>query len=101
MDKAKVIEYLKFKRMITPLLIQGLFWIGAVFQVISGLVYIVKGASSDYGGGATVLYGLFLLLVGPLITRVTCELIILFFSINENIADLRDIVITSKNANKE
>jgi hypothetical protein len=82
-------EFLTFRRMITPLIIQGLFWLGAGFCVLAGLVMIGGGLSSSSGGSA-VLGGLLLLVVGPVVVRVYCELLILLFRMNETLTDIRN-----------
>jgi hypothetical protein len=82
-------DFLTFRKMITPLIIQILFWIGVVGSILVGLVMMVSGASSDYGGGQSVLMGLFVLLLGPIMVRIYCELLILFFRMNETLTDIR------------
>ena len=57
-------DFFTFKKMITPVIIQILFWIGVGLCVILGLISIVSGASSAFGGGPAVLTGLVMLLVG-------------------------------------
>ena len=82
-------EFLSFRRMITPVIIQILFWIGVVLCVIGGLIGIAVGATSHYGGGGQVLGGLIMLLLGPVLVRVYCEILIVFFRINETLTDIR------------
>lgn len=84
-----IIDFLTFRRMITPIIIQIIFWIGVALCVIGGLISIVTGASSDFGGGAQVLSGLLVIFLGPVITRVYCELLILMFRMNETLTDIR------------
>jgi hypothetical protein len=77
-------EYLKFRKMITPVLIQVLFWIGIVVVVIAALVMM-------FGHGiAGFLGGLVYLVVGPIFVRVYCELIIVLFRIFEELKSLRE-----------
>jgi hypothetical protein len=73
-------EYLSFRKMITPLLIQVFFWIGVVVAVISALVMMVKGS---------FFVGLVALVVGPLIVRIECELLILLFRMYDELASIR------------
>jgi len=49
-------DYLTFRRMVTPVIIQILFWIGVVFAVIYGIWLIAVGAGNRYGGELQVLY---------------------------------------------
>jgi hypothetical protein len=82
-------EFMSFRKMMTPVLIQILFWIGVVFSVIGGIVMIVAGATAYRGGAVMVLLGLFYLFLGPIWVRVWCELLIVFFRIEENTRFLR------------
>jgi uncharacterized membrane protein len=82
-------EFMSFRKMMTPILIQILFWIGVVFSIIGGIVMIVAGASTYRGGPVMVLAGLFYLFLGPIWVRVWCELLIVFFRIEENTRYLR------------
>lgn len=83
-------DFLLFRRMITPLIIQVLFWVGVVVSVIAGLIMIVAGATDDYGGGEQVLIGLLALFLGPIVVRIWCELLILFFRMNETLTEIRN-----------
>jgi hypothetical protein len=83
-------EFLKFRKMITPTIIQVLFWVGVVVSVIAGLATMVM-SFSDYGGGAgTFFAGLLMLVLGPVMVRVYCELLILFFRMNETLTDIKN-----------
>ena len=63
-------EYLTFEKMITPVVIQVIFWIGVVAFVIFGLISLFSGA---------FLAGLGMIILGPLVIRIECELVILLF----------------------
>lgn len=75
-------DFFSFRRMITPVIIQVLFWIFVAVAVIGGLALLFKG-------GSGTLVGLLWLVTGPLIARVYCELIIVVFRINETLTDIR------------
>jgi hypothetical protein len=82
-------DFLAFRKMITPIIIQVLFWLGVVVCVVVGLVSIFAGATMPFGGGGlTVLYGLFMLIIGPILVRVYCEILILFFRMNETLTEI-------------
>ena len=83
-------DFLTFKKMITPTIIQVLFWILAGLTVVLGLAGIVSGASSSFGGGSQVLGGLILLVLGPLAVRVYCEILIVVFRMNETLTEIRN-----------
>ena len=82
-------EFLKFKKMITPIIIPAILWIGTALCVLSGLVQILNGAFGD-GRGGHFLTGFVTLLVGPIIVRVYCEILIVLFSINDTLTEIRD-----------
>ena len=72
--------------MVTPIIIQILFWLGVIIAIISGIVGIVYGViRSDV---PTLLYGLLVLILGPLVVRIYCEILILFFRINETLTEI-------------
>jgi len=66
-------EYLTFRKMITPIFIQVIFWLGVLGCVITGLGTMSQSA----------LMGLATLILGPLVVRIYCELIIVVFKMNE------------------
>ena len=83
-----MLDFLKFKRMITPLIIQVLFGIGVVLCVIMGLIQVVAGLNADFGGGLAVAMGLLFMALGPLAVRIYCEILIVVFSINDTLTDI-------------
>lgn len=83
-------KYLSFDKMITPLIIKILFWIGVGLSVIMGLIMIMSGVSSAYGGGMEVFTGLMMVVFGPLLTRIYCELLIIFFKMQETLVEIKD-----------
>ena len=78
-------DYLTFRKMITPIIIQIVFWIGAVVIFIMGIVTIANGGS-EY-----IISGLVIMFFGPILWRVYCELLILMFRINETVTDIKNI----------
>ncbi len=83
-------DFLSFRKMITPVIIQILFWIGVAVFVILGFVTIGVGASMPWGGGTTVLIGLAYILLGPVGVRIYCEILILFFRMNETLTEIKN-----------
>jgi len=79
-------EFLSFKKMITPVAIQILFWIGVGVCVIMGITMIA--AASQFARATAVVSGLIVLLVGPIAVRVACELIMAVFGIYERLKEL-------------
>ena len=84
-------DFLTFRRMITPIIIQIVFWIGIIGILVLGIVAIVDGVSGESDGGEVII-GVLFLIIGPLIWRVFCEILILTFRIIETLADLRNIL---------
>jgi len=80
-------DFLTFRKMITPMVIQVLFWIGAVLSVIMALFMLVSGIVKAQVGAA--LFGLLYLFLGPLMVRIGCELIIVLFRILDTLADIK------------
>lgn len=83
-------DFLAFRKMITPLIIQIIFWIGVAVCVLVGLASIIAGVGNHYGGGSQVLGGVLVLILGPLAVRVNCELLIIIFRIHDRLVDIRD-----------
>lgn len=81
-------DFLAFRTMLTPIIIQAVFWLGAGFCVIIGLIYILTGVG-QYGGGPNVLKGVLLLFLGPIGVRIYCEILIIFFRINETLTEIK------------
>ena len=84
-------DFLKFKKMMTPIIIQILFWIGVAVCVIAGIIEIVSGINTPYGGGGGVVFmGILLLLLGPILVRVWCELMLVLFSIHDTLVKMKN-----------
>lgn len=76
--------------MITPSIIKFVFWIGAGLSVLFGIIQIFAGIASPYGGGVEVFAGLLTIVLGPFITRIYCELVIVFFKMNESLQEIKN-----------
>lgn len=74
-------SFFKFDNMITPNIIQLLFYIGLAFSVLAGLLMISVGDSA--------FLGLMVMILGPLLIRVNCEMVIVLFKIHEALQDIR------------
>ena len=81
-------KFLSFDEFITPSIIVVLFWIGVVINVLFGLGTIIGGIG---GGGFGMFFGgLAMLVIGPIMTKVWCELLMVFFKIHETLIQIRD-----------
>ena len=86
----KMDDFIKFRKMITPIVIQVLFWVGAVVAVLFGLGTMAT-SFGRYGGGAVAfLGGLLIMILGPVLVRIYCELLILFFRMNETLTEIKN-----------
>jgi len=80
-------DFLAFRTMVTPVIIQILFWVGVIVCIVSGLVMIGIGVKTP--GEHLILKGVLLALLGPLGVRVYCEILIIFFRINETLTEIK------------
>jgi len=85
-------NFLNFDKMLTPTIIKIVFWIGAGLSVLMGLLMIIQGAGAYYGGGASIFMGLLTIVIGPFVVRIYCELLIIFFKMNETLQDVKDLL---------
>ena len=84
-------DFLKFKKMITPIIVPILFWIGTIICIIAGIAFIIMGARTNFGGGS-VLMGFCYLFLGPIVIRAYCEFLIILFSVNDKLTDIKDLL---------
>jgi hypothetical protein len=75
-------DFLAFRKFITPVFIQVIFWLFVIMIVLAGLF-------SMFQGGSAIFSGLLMIIVGPLIVRMYCELLILFFRIYDELVAIR------------
>ncbi len=73
-------NFLCFKTMLTPIIIQIFFWICLFFSVFSAL-YVMYSRHS-FGIGIQIL------IFGPLVARIFCEMTMVIFRINDNLTDI-------------
>jgi hypothetical protein len=71
-------DFLRFETMITPAVIQIVFWIAVVIILIAGIAQLFQG-------GWAALTGLLTIVLGPIVARIYCELVIVFFRINDHV----------------
>jgi predicted Zn finger-like uncharacterized protein len=95
-ETSPVVEFLLFRTMIGPLIIQVLFWLGVVLCVLAGLVVLVMailGLVDGRLGVGTALLQVFgslgIMLFGPLLVRIQCEMLILFFRIHDTLKEIQ------------
>lgn len=74
-------DFLTFKRMITPYLIQAFFWFGTIMCIIAAANALLKG----HGW----LIAIQTFIIGPFLVRIVSELLIILFRIDENLVAIR------------
>jgi len=77
-------EFLSFRKMITPVLIQVIFWL------TSAAVAIALIASGAQQGGAAILVALVMIPIAILMIRVYCEVLIVLFRIYDTLVEIRN-----------
>jgi hypothetical protein len=88
-------SFLSFERMITPVIIKILFWIGLVGSAIAGVAVFFSGLIGGVSNSsfAAVIGGLIggplVIFLGALSARIYAELLILAFRINETLTDIK------------
>lgn len=91
--------FLTFDKFITPKFITVLYWLFILFHVVVGIAIMVMPSMNSHpyyyhGGGGfsftAFLLGLFYIAITLVLTRVICELILIFFRINENLEAIRN-----------
>jgi hypothetical protein len=73
--------------MITPVIIQVVFWILVAIVVISGLFSL----------GDNFLYGLLMIILGPIVVRIYAEILIVLFKMNDWLAEINQTLTEIKN----
>ena len=81
-------EFLHFDRMITGEIIKYVYWALAGLSVLFGLITMLVGLfTADVLG---LFSGLIITVLGPILTRIYCELLIVMFKIYEALVVIRD-----------
>lgn len=87
-----MLDFLSFRRMLIPYLVQVLFWCGTAVCVFGGILIMAGKASTPMVGGVHVdnrfVGGLIVLLGGPLVIRLWCEVLVVVFRINETLTEM-------------
>jgi hypothetical protein len=88
-------DFLLFRRMVTPYIIMVLFWLGVALliggMVIASITLLATEDNRDGSGIAAlcVMWPIGLPL-GILAIRIYCELLILFFRMNETLTEIKN-----------
>ena len=79
-------DFLTFRRKVTPVIIQILYWILTLAAIVAGVVMML---SSEEGEAKAI--GLGVLLIGPLVLRVYAEMLMVVFRINETLTEIKNL----------
>ena len=79
-------DFFAFRKMITPAVIQFFFWIGVIVCVVTGLGILAGGDTLAAAAPVSpTLVGVLVLVLGPLLVRIYCELLMVLFRIYESL----------------
>ncbi len=81
-------DYLTFRKMIVPLVIQIIFWLGVALTVFGGLYALVNAPKNMPAQFYLITLGMIVL--GPFLMRMYCELLIVMFRINDTLTDIKN-----------
>ena len=90
--------FLSFERMVTPVIIKILFWIGLIASAIAALGLLIGGIITgirDSNLGmilAGLVSGPIVFILSVLVVRIYAELLILTFRINETLTDIKTLL---------
>lgn len=91
-------DFLNFNKMVTPMIIQILFWIGVAISALYGIFLIITGLGTMFSGfsgtgfpGFLMFIGGFIVFaIGILFSRIYCELLIVIFKILNKLTSIDD-----------
>src|SRR5699024_10194888 len=88
-------QFISFDKMITPTIIKILFWIGvalsglfAIILLFTGLVQMFSGFGEGFYVSLLFVLGLASFVVGMLMSRIYCELLIVVFKMQEALSSI-------------
>ena len=82
-------DFLTFRKMLTPVVIQILFWLGVVACILGGIGAILTGIAHIDRTPELIGIGILAVVFGPLVIRIYCEWLIVLFRINDTLTDIR------------
>ncbi len=81
-------DFLKFKKMVTPIIIQIMFWFALVYVLWTGVDVVKQALAFD----ASPRTGILIIILGPLALRIYCEVLIVIFSINDRLTETQNLL---------
>ena len=76
-------DFFRFETMITPILIQIIFWVAVAVAVIIGIIMIADR------NGHSILGGILVIILGPILARIYAEILIVLFKINDHLRQIQ------------
>jgi len=73
-------DYLAFRKMITPVFIQVIFWVLVAIIVIGAIALLANGSALE---------GILTLILGPLVVRIYAEIFLVIFRIHDDVSAIR------------
>ena len=81
-------EFLNFNQMITGDIIKYVYWALAGITVLFGIITVLLSLFAGEFGG--VISGVIVTVLGPILIRIYCELMIILFKIHETLVDIKN-----------
>ena len=81
-------EFLQFDRLITGSIIKYVYWVIAGLTVVLGLIAMLVALFS--GDVLGIFSSLLVAVLGPILIRIYCELLIVMFKIYETLVEIRN-----------
>ncbi|QJW93594.1 DUF4282 domain-containing protein [Frigoriglobus tundricola] len=88
-------DFLTFRLMVTPVVIQIVFWIGVLACLGFGISLIAAGLNTNDElrkkiSVYVIAFGVLVMIAGPVVVRIYCELLIIFFKIHDELKVAND-----------
>jgi predicted Zn finger-like uncharacterized protein len=85
-------DFLAFRVLVGPKIIQILFWVGVIGCIVAALigVYLSVQIIDTTTGLLGLLWSLAILVVGPMLVRLWCEVLAVIYRIFDTLRDIRD-----------
>ncbi|HLA86352.1 MAG TPA: DUF4282 domain-containing protein [Thermoguttaceae bacterium] len=83
-------DFWAFRTMLTPVLVQVIFWLGVIGCIAWGAYQIVLARHGETWDQLEVARGAAWVVFGPMAVRLACEAVILFFRINETLTEIKN-----------
>jgi len=91
-------DFLAFRKMIVPVIIQIVFWLGIIACIIAGIGSIVAGVLGYGEKVGMILGGILSIFLGPIIVRVYCEFVMVVFKMYDTVREIKDTLIRQEKA---